>query len=172
MAELTVNRNYKDCLFRMLFREKPELLSLYNAVNQTSYDNPEDLEILTLENTIYMSMKNDSSFLIEEHLNLYEAQSTLNPNMPLRGVFYLAELYKGYIAARHLDIYSGVRLKLPSPRYLVFYNGTARNEESWTERLSDSFVSTEKETPALECTALVLNINYGKNNWNELSSMI
>ncbi|MBQ5676953.1 MAG: hypothetical protein IIV45_18150 [Lachnospiraceae bacterium] len=45
-------RNYKDTIFCMIFRDKRELLTLYNAVNGTHYDNPEDLEITTLENAI------------------------------------------------------------------------------------------------------------------------
>lgn len=163
MAGEKVNRTYKDSLFRMIFREKDELLSLYNAVNESSYTNSEDLEIYTIEDVIYMGMKNDVAFLIQECLNLYEAQSTLNPNMPLRGVFYLSDMYKGYIGQNKLDIYSKARLKLPAPKFVVFYNGTESKEERWTERLSDSFRLPEGEEAVLECTALVLNINYGCN---------
>lgn len=54
-------RTYKDHLFRILFREKSQLLSLYNAVNQSSYTAPEELEIVTLENAVYMNMKNASA---------------------------------------------------------------------------------------------------------------
>ena len=63
-------RNYKDTLFRMIFREKENLLSLYNAMNGTNYSNPEDLEIVTLENAIYMGMKNDIAFLLYDELYL------------------------------------------------------------------------------------------------------
>lgn len=83
--EIRVARNHKDRLFRMIFREKKELLSLYNAVNGTSYTNAEDLEIVTLENAIYMNMKNDLAFIMDSYLNLYEHQSTYSPNMPLAG---------------------------------------------------------------------------------------
>ena len=85
-----VRRTHKDSLFRMIFSTKEELLSLYNAVNGSDYQNPEDLEIHTIGNVIYMGMKNDISFLVDDYLSLYEAQSSWNPNMPLRGVFYLA----------------------------------------------------------------------------------
>lgn len=163
MVKSQVNFKFKDRLFRMIFREKKELLSLYNAMNGTDYENPDELEILTIEDAVYMGMKNDVAFLIEDYLNLYEAQSTLNPNMPLRGLFYFSSLYQGYVAEHHLDIYSGVRLKLPVPKYIVFYNGTEREEERWLERLSDSFICTDDGEMALECTALVLNINYGHN---------
>lgn len=71
----------------MIFREKKELLSLYNSVNQSHYTNPEELEIVTLENAIYMSMKNDIAFLIGCSLNLYEHQSTFSPNLPLRSEY-------------------------------------------------------------------------------------
>lgn len=86
----TVERNYKDTVFRMLFQEKAALLSLYNAVNKTSFTNVEDLEITTLENAVYMGMKNDVSCVFAFELSLYEHQSTVNPNMPLRDLFYVA----------------------------------------------------------------------------------
>lgn len=66
--------NFEDCLFRIIFREKEGLLSLYNAMNGTCYTNAEGLEIYTIEDAVYMSMKNDSAFLFEDCLNLYEAQ--------------------------------------------------------------------------------------------------
>lgn len=76
-------RDYKDTIFRMIFSEKRELLALYNAVNGTDYDNPDELEITTLENAVYMTVKNDISCVIDMRLDLYEHQSTVNPNMPL-----------------------------------------------------------------------------------------
>ena len=62
--------------FRMLFSDRKNLLSLYNAVNQSDYNNPDDLEIVTLENAIYMGMKNDLAFIMDTNLYLYEHQST------------------------------------------------------------------------------------------------
>ena len=79
----TANRNYKDTIFRKLFSDRENLLSLYNAINGTAYENPEALEIVTLENAIYMGMKNDLAFIIDTGLVLYEHQSTYNGNMPL-----------------------------------------------------------------------------------------
>lgn len=79
-------RMYKDRLFRMIFSNKKELLSLYNAMNGTNYLDPEELQINTLENAIYMGMRNDLSFLIDSHIPLYEHQSTYNPNIPLSAV--------------------------------------------------------------------------------------
>ena len=77
------NRKYKDTVFRMLFSDRKNLLSLYNAINETSYTDAAQLEIVTLENAIYMGMKNDLAFIINTNLFLYEHQSTYNPNMPL-----------------------------------------------------------------------------------------
>ena len=90
----TLNREYKDSLFRLIFSEKKDLLDLYNALNGTSYSDPEELEVNTLEDAVYISIKNDISFLVGGTLNLYEHQSTYNPNLPIRGLIYLAHLYK------------------------------------------------------------------------------
>ena len=155
-------RNYKDSLFRMVFREKKELLSLYNAINGTAYDDPEELMVTTIEDVLYMGRKNDISFLIKDVMNLYEHQSSVNPNMPLRGLIYISMLYQGYIEQNNLDIYSSTQLTLPAPKYLVFYNGTKAEPDRQELRLSDSFVKQE-EQPDLECRAVVLNINYGHN---------
>ena len=155
-------RNYKDSLFRMVFREKKELLSLYNAINGTAYEDPEELIVTTIEDVLYMGRKNDISFLIKDVMNLYEHQSSVNPNMPLRGLIYISMLYQGYIEQNNLDIYSSTLLKLPTPKYLVFYNGTKAEPDRQELRLSDSFIKRE-EQPDLECRAVVLNINYGHN---------
>lgn len=163
MAKTCVRRNYKDSMFRMIFREKKELLSLYNAINHSDYTDEEALEIYTLEDVLYMGMKNDVSFLVEDYLNLYEAQSSKNPNMPLRGLFYFSRMYQGYVEKMHFDIYSKARLKLPVPRYLVFYNGTDALEDQEILHLSDLFLKQGPEETALECAATVLNINYGRN---------
>ncbi len=160
MKESKGNRVYKDRLFRFIFSNKEDLLSLYNAVNQSHYTNAEELEVTTLDDVLYMGMKNDISFLIDDEMNLYEVQSSWNPNMPLRGLFYFSKLYAAYMEMHHLDIYSKTQLKLPTPRYIVFYNGAEYEEERMELRLSEAF---EKENSSLECTATILNINYGQN---------
>ena len=76
-----VVKQYKDTVFRLLFKEKDKLLELYNAVNNTHHTDPEELEVVTLENAVYMSMKNDVSCLLDMRIQLYEQQSTVNPNM-------------------------------------------------------------------------------------------
>ena len=100
-----INRSYKDSLFRFVFAEKKDLLELYNAINGSDYKDTKELEINTLENVLYLGMKNDLSFLLCSSMNLYEHQSTWNENMPLRGLFYFSELYQNYLKAE------GLRLK-------------------------------------------------------------
>ncbi len=161
MAEkLHVVRNQKDTVFRMLFREKKELLELYNALNDSAYNSPEDLTICTLENAIYMNFKNDISFLLDSEMNLYEHQGSYNPNMPLRDLVYIAKQLEKY--TRDETIYSSTLVKIPVPRFVVFYNGTDGQPERQILRLSDAF---EKETaePELELKVLMLNINFGHN---------
>ena len=162
-SKQTHNRQYKDRLWRMVFNNKEDLLQLYNAINHTDYQNPDDLEVNTLEDVLYLSMKNDVSFLVGGTMNLYEHQSTFNPNMPLRGVFYFSRLYEGYVADNNLMIYHEKRVRLPKPKYIVFYNGTKKQPDSMELRLSDCFENTDNEAPCLECTATMLNINYGHN---------
>lgn len=158
------NRKYKDELFRFIFHDKRDLLSLYNAVNGTDYKNPDDLEINTLENVIYLKMKNDLSFLIGASMNLYEHQSTWNPNMPLRGLLYFAELFERYINSMGYRLSGNTRIPLPFPNYIVFYNGLEKEAEQMELRLSEAFeVGKEGADPALECRALILNINSGHN---------
>ena len=88
------NRKYKDTVFRMLFSDKENLLALYNAVSGKLYTDPEQLQIVTLENAVYMGMKNDLAFIIDTNLFLYEHQSTYNANMPLRDLFYISSEYQ------------------------------------------------------------------------------
>ena len=145
-----VKRNFKDSLFRLVFHGKEELLSLYNAVNGSSYTNADDLEINTLEDVVYMGMKNDVSFLFAHYLNLYEAQSTSNPNMPLRGTIYFGDLLKGWIESNHLDMYSEKQIMIPKPKFLVFYNGLKKEPERRILRLSDSFEGGQDARSVLE----------------------
>lgn len=156
----TVARNYKDTVFRMLFREKENLLSLYNALNGTSYTDIDALEITTLENAVYMNYKNDISFVLDSELMLYEHQSTVNPNMPLRDLIYVAKVWQGRI--REQNIYGKVPVRIPAPKFVVFYNGTDLQPEKQILKLSEIY-ETEQETPELELTVTVYNINPGYN---------
>lgn len=156
----TARRDYKSKMFTMIFKDKRELLQLYNAVSGRNYINPELLTINTLENAIYMSMQNDLSFIIDSGLSLYEHQSTYNPNLPLRFLLYIAELYEKIIQGKNL--YGTKRIPIPTPNFIVFYNGKEERPERETLKLSDSYViKGEKVSP--ELVAEVLNINVGHN---------
>ena len=161
------NPQYKDRLFKFIFGRDTEeskrwLLSLYNALNGSCYTDISDLKLTTIENIIYVTMKNDVSFLIGEEINLYEQQSTYNPNMPLRGLMYFAQLYQMILSERGKDLFGHSLVKIPSPRFVVFYNGTTDKADTVKLRLSDSF-----ESPApsgdFEWTATMVNINAGHN---------
>ena len=166
-----INRKHKDRLFRFLFgnhEHRDWTLSLYNAVNGSDYQNPDDIQITTIDDVIYMGMKNDVSFLISDMLNIYEQQSTFNPNMPVRLLMYVGKLYDKYISINHKNIYSHTLVHLPAPRLVVFYNGLEDREDT-VLRLSDAFqtegnpkgsVSTEYD---IEVKARMLNINHGHN---------
>lgn len=160
------NRKYKDRLFQRVFQDKRDLLDLYNAMNGTDHQNPEELEITTLEDVIFMSMKNDKSFIISSTMNLYEHQSSVNPNMPIRGLLYFAQLYDEYIKLHELNMYGRRLIKLPMPQYIVFYNGTEQIPDDQILLLSDAFESdpaAREMEPALECKARVINVNSGHN---------
>lgn len=158
--KLRTRRNYKDTLFVRLFHRKKDLLSLYNALNGSSYTNEDDLYINTLDDLIYVGVKNDISFIIGNHLNLYEHESTFCPNMPIRGLIYLAKLYKAYIDMNGLNIYGTKLLTLPKPQYVIFYNGTSEHEDREELRLSDAFGG---DCSCLELIAVMYNINFGHN---------
>ena len=160
MKDVSVQRNYKDTLFRMLFKEKERLLSLYNGLNGTAYTDAEKLEITTLENAIYMNYKNDVSFVLGHELMLYEHQSTVNPNMPLRSLIYVAQVLQGRVKDERL--YGKELVRLPVPKFVVFYNGVEFQPEKQKLRLSDAFEERQEE-PELELTVTVYNINPGNN---------
>lgn len=156
----SVIRNYRDSVFRMLFKEKEELLSLFNAINETDYSNPDELDVNTLENAIYMAMKNDVSCVLDLQMNLYKHQSTVNPNMPLRYLMYVGTLYEKMVVQR--DIYARKQILLPTPKFIVLYQGDEPQPERKTFRLSDTFMTDTGEIN-LELTVLQLNINQGMN---------
>lgn len=165
-----INREHKDRLFKAIFgspENKSYALSLYNALNGTDYKDENDLQVYTIEDAVYMNMKNDCSFILDGDLNLYEHQSTYSPNMPLRGFFYFAKQYQKYVGAYNINLYSSTLKKIPTPKYVVFYNGDRNRPEREVMKLSDAFINkTDKDddyVPSLEVKALALNINSGKN---------
>ncbi len=144
----------------MLFNDKENLLSLYNALNRTKYTDTDGLEITTLENAVYMNYKNDISFVFDFRLMIYEHQSTVNPNMPLRDLIYVTRVLQGRIRSEKL--YGKSLIKIPAPKFIVFYNGVDFQPEQQILRLSEAF-DKHQEEPALELTVSVYNINLGHN---------
>ena len=151
-------RNYKDKLFVRLFSEPKDALSLFNALNGTSYQNSDELQIATLEDAVYVGWKNDVAILCHNHLQLYEQQSTQNPNMPLRDFIYCAREYEGFIKRMKLDIYGKTLVKIPTPKCVTLYNGAEEMPEYSEEHLSDAFMD---KTGGYEWTVYSYNINPG-----------
>ena len=160
LPELKPRRDAKSRMFIMIFRDKKRLLNLYNVMSGRSYTDPEQLTITTLENAIYMSMKNDVSFLIGMRLSLYEHQSTFNPNMPIRFFFYLADVYSGLL--KDSNLYGTKRVMIPPPKFIVFYNGVDEHPDHEVFKLSDSYI-VQDEPISLEMIVEVFNINKGHN---------
>ena len=185
-----INTKHKDRLFCFLFgreENKKWTLSLYNAVNRSSHTDYDSIRITTMEDVLYMGMKNDASFIITDIMSIYEQQSTYNPNMPVRQLMYAAKLYDKYIHENKLNIYGNTLVALPIPKLVVFYNGrdnygdrilelkdafqagkegadltvTAGEEESREAALYES--SREEMEPDIAVRVRMININYGKN---------
>ena len=159
-VSLPVNRIYKDRLYKMIFNDKSELLKLYNAINGTHYDDPAMLTITTLDNAIYMTMENDLSFIIDMRLALYEQQSTVNPNLPLRFLMYITDIYSAY--TKDMNIYCSKKVQIPLPSFVIFYNGV-KSQPDRTEFLLSELFHPTTDQPALELKAVMLNINKGHN---------
>ena len=159
-VSLPVNRIYKDRLYKMIFNDKSELLKLYNAINGTHYDDSAMLTITTLANAIYMTMENNLSFIIDMRLALYEQQSTVNPNLPLRFLMYITDIYSAY--TKDMNIYGSKKVQIPLPSFVIFYNGVKSQPDRTEFFLSELFHPTTDQ-PALELKAVMLNINKGHN---------
>ena len=162
MISLQVNNEHKDRVFKFLFGNPDNrdwTLALYNAINGSSYNNPNNIQFNTIEDAVYLGMKNDVSFIIVNEMHLWEHQSTFNPNMPMRFFIYAAKLYEKYIAGSDYYPYSSVLQPVPRPKCICFYNGSANQPERQILKLSNAF-SGESD---IEVKVLMLNINYGKN---------
>jgi hypothetical protein len=157
-----VNREYKDRLFKFIFgnpANKVWTLSLYNAIRGSAYTDPEAISFNTIEDAVYMGMKNDVSFIISSDMELWEHQSTFNPNMPMRFLLYSGDLYDKYIKSSSYYEYSSLIQNIPAPRCVCFYNGMRDEPESSVLRLSDAYEGDGD----IEVLVTMLNINYGKN---------
>ena len=150
----SINREHKSRLFSYIFgREetKARTLSLYNSLSGTNYTNPDDITITTIEDVVYMGMKNDLSYIVSDRVSLYstlninEHQSTVNPNTPIREFMYAARLYDKYLKMNRRNPYSSSIIPLPIPKLVVLYNGLADAPDETILRLSDAFKEQIKE---------------------------
>ena len=161
-----INKEHKDRLFCFLFgseSNKEWTLSLYNAVNGTDHRDADDILFTTMDDAIYMGMKNDVSFNLFHVMNIYEQQSTYNPNMGVRQLMYAGKLYDKYIHRNKLNIYGKRIVKLPIPKLVVFYNGTEGKEDRIL-KLSDAFETKGQAVESdIEVKVRMININYGQN---------
>ena len=159
MANKT-NKQYKSTLFSTIFSDKVNALEMYNALNGTDYDNPDEITITTLKNVVFINRYNDVSYVLGGVFNLYEHQSTFNPNMPLRSFFYTAQSYEKMVDEKKL--LSRSRVKIPTPKFVVFYNGSKEQPDVIVQKLSDSFSNKEVQGD-LELSVTMINVNYGHN---------
>ena len=154
----TTIRQYKDNVFCLLYRDKNNLLDLYNGLNDTNYTNVDDLTVTTLKGGVYMKYKNDASFVFGQDLYMFEQQSSRNPNMPLRFLHYLSDVYRQMY--NNSDLHRSTMLKIPVPHFVTFYNGKQPLEVESTLRLSDMY-EKNIDCPELELMVRVININTG-----------
>ena len=161
-AQVKGNNEYKSDLFSLLMQVKEYALEIYNAVNNSDYKDPEAIRIITLEHGVSLSIRNDASFILDMCANYYEHQSTYNPNMPLRSLIYFVEDIKNSLDHSDQNIYGGSRVYIPTPHFVVFYNGEKHRPEMEIQKLSESFYKKEDEKE-LELTCKVININPGNN---------
>ena len=153
----TVTRRYKDNVFCMLYSDKRNLLDLYNALNNSSHTDIDKLTVTTLKGGTYMKYKNDASFVFSYELYMFEQQSSINFNMPLRFFHYGSEVYRDMFPNNVLHKKS--MLKIPTPHFITFYNGKEKMKERVKIlRLSDMF-EQKTDNPELELIVTVININ-------------
>lgn len=158
-----VKQDVKDRLFRFLFgNDKENVLQLYNALNGTDYHDAEALQVVTIKNAVYVTMKNDLAFVLMGTLNMYEHQSTYSSNMPVRFLIYLAEEYQKIVSNAESSLYGTKLISLPTPQCIVFYNGEKEMPEEKVLSLSDAFENKDKEAD-VELKVRMLNINRGHN---------
>ena len=154
----TTIRQYKDNVFCLLYRDKNNLLDLYNGLNDTNYTNVDDLTVTTLKGGVYMKYKNDASFVFGQDLYMFEQQSSRNPNMPLRFLHYLSDVYRQMYT--NSDLHRSTLLKIPVPHFVTFYNGKQPLAAESILRLSDMY-EKKMDCPELELIVRVININTG-----------
>lgn len=148
---------YKDNVFCMLYRDKKNLLELYNALNNSNYINVNDLKVTTLNGGSYMKYKNDASFLLSMNLYMFEQQSSRNNNMALRFLHYVSDVFRELFSNDMLHRRS--MIKIPVPHFVTFYNGLEKWVDEEAEiKLSDMY-EIPVDDPQLELKVRVININ-------------
>ncbi len=154
---METKQTYKDSLFRAIFNDKERLARLYKALSGNEVS-PEEIDINTLSGVFMNDIKNDISFRVGNRLIiLLEHQSTWNPNMPLRFLWYLSNLYRDLV---NTDIiYKGTLVQIPAPEFYVLYNGTRDIPYFQKLHLSDAFATP---SACIELTANCYNINYAE----------
>lgn len=159
---MKANRKFNDSVFTALFEDKTNLLELYNAIEGTDYGLDTEIEITTLENILFMDQYNDVAFILNGRLIiLYEHQLSINQNMPVRFLQYIGKEYEKIIPDK--AVYQESLVKIPTPKFVVLYNGTKEYPLETTLKLSDAFIE-QTDNPELELTAKVINVNYEKQN--------
>lgn len=154
------NREFKSDVFGMLMEEPKYALEVYNALNHSDYRDPELIEVCNLERGISLSVRNDAAFILDMNLSVYEHESTVCPNMPLRELIYVTNILEQWVKKQNL--YGRKLVKIPTPRFAVFYNGVEEQRSQYQLKLSDAYANP-MEAPELELTCTVYNINVGKN---------
>jgi hypothetical protein len=164
---MTAKREFKDSVFSWLFSNPDTLRELYGALSGRPLPPDVPIVINTLNDVLFKGRMNDISFLIGDVLVvLIEHQSTINENMPLRLLLYIARIYETLTGER--NIYRSKRLSLPLPEFIVLYNGAAPYPDEQTLKLSDAFsdpavLGIDKGDAALELVVKVYNINQEHN---------
>jgi hypothetical protein len=155
------NRSYKASLFSDYFSDKKRLIEAYNAIAGTDYPETAEVEFHTIEGVLFSGLYNDIAFTIEgRYVVLIEHQSTVNENMALRLLLYIARVYEGLVPNETL--YRQALKKVPTPEFIVIYNGKDPYPERGELRLSDAYIARDKPVQ-LELTVPVYNISEGNN---------
>ena len=156
------NRNFKSSVFSLMMQDKVKALNVYNVLGNSHFDNPEDVEIITTDGGISLSVRNDASFIIGTDMNFYEHQSTYNPNMPMRSLIYCTDAIDRRIKEKNENLYGHKQIKIPTPRFVVFYNGREKRPAVEKMYLSSAYMG-EKKNPDLELSCTVYNLNAPEN---------
>lgn len=165
------NREYKSNVFSMLMEVPKYALEVYNVLNESHYTDPSQIQIKKLEKGVLLSLHNDASFVLDSYLNLYEHQSTYNPNMLLRFLIYFSNMMLELIQSRNDDLFGRKQILIPTPKFVVFYNGLAKRPAREEMHLSDAYEHQEEQYE-LDLICIAYNINPGYNRYIQENSKV